>query len=92
MRYNLSEHIEFGTERIERATVKPVLSGNSKRRPKCGFKTDYRFMQVKSIAECPKHSAILSTFINLPFAIQTFVLSIFEWPLKTGFTVISILA
>ena len=23
----------------------------------------------------------------LPFAIKTFVLSIFEWPLKTGFTV-----
>ena len=34
-----------------------------------------------------EHSAILSTFIKLPFAIKTFVLSIFEWPLKTGFTV-----
>ena len=33
------------------------------------------------------HSAILSTFIKLPFAIKTFVLSIFEGPLKTGFTV-----
>ena len=33
------------------------------------------------------HSAILSTFIKLPFSIKTFVLSIFEWPLKTGFTV-----
>ena len=45
-------------------------------------------MQVKSIAECSKeHSAILSTFIKLPFAIKPFVLSIFEWPLKTGFTV-----
>ena len=32
------------------------------------------------------HSAILSTFIKLPFAIMDFVLSIFEWPLKTGFT------
>ena len=30
------------------------------------------------------HSAILSTFIKLPFAIKTFVLSIFEWPLYTG--------
>ena len=36
-------------------------------------------MQVKSILECSK----LSTFIKLPFV---FVLSIFEWPLKTGFT------
>ena len=43
-------------------------------------------MQVKSIAEC-EHSAILSTFIKLPFAIRTFSLTIFEWPLKTGFTV-----
>ena len=34
-----------------------------------------------------EHSAILSTFIKLPFSIKTFVLSIFEWLLKTGFTV-----
>ena len=34
-----------------------------------------------------EHSAILSTFIKLPFAIKSFILSIFEWPLKTGFTV-----
>ena len=33
-----------------------------------------------------EHSAILSTFIKLPFVFKTFVLSIFEWPLKTGFT------
>ena len=35
-----------------------------------------------------EHSAILSTFIKLPFSIKTFILSIFKWPLKTGFTVI----
>ena len=34
-----------------------------------------------------EHSAILSTFIKLPFAIKTFVLPVFKWPLKTGFTV-----
>ena len=50
-------------------------------------------MQVKSIAECFRgsipleHFAIDSTFIKLPFAIKTFVLFIFERPLKTGFTV-----
>ena len=38
-----------------------------------------------------EHSAILSTFIKLPFVIKIFVLSIFEWPLKTGFTVDSIM-
>ena len=34
-----------------------------------------------------EHSAILLTFIKLQFVIKIFVLSIFEWPLKTGFTV-----
>ena len=34
-----------------------------------------------------EHFAIPLTFIKLPFAIKTFVLSIFERPLKTGFTV-----
>ena len=35
----------------------------------------------------PEHSAILSTFIKLPFVIEIFVLSFFEWRLKTGFSV-----
>ena len=39
-------------------------------------------MQVKSIAECSK------TFIKLPFVFKIFVFSIFEWPLKAGFTVV----
>ena len=34
-----------------------------------------------------ENSAIISTFIKLPFVFKTFVLSIFKWPLKTGFTV-----
>ena len=34
-----------------------------------------------------EHSAILSIFIKLSFVIKICVLSIFEWPLKTGFTV-----
>ena len=68
--------------------VKPVLSGHQKEDQKLVFKTDYHLMQVKSIAECSsEHSAILLTFIKLPFVFKTFVLSIFEWPLKTGFTV-----
>ena len=45
---------------------------------------DNRLMQVKSIAEC---TAILLTCIKLPLVIKIFVLSIFEWPLETGFTV-----
>ena len=35
-----------------------------------------------------EHSAKLLTFIKLLFVIKTFVLSIFELPLKTGFTVV----
>ena len=35
-----------------------------------------------------EHSAILSTFLKLPFVIKIIVLSIFEWPLKTGFAVV----
>ena len=46
-------------------------------------------MQVQNIAECSpgEHSAILSTFIKLPFVIKMFVMSIFEWLFYTGFTV-----
>ena len=41
------------------------------------------------MTECSKESntAILLTFIKLPFVIKIFVLSIFEWPLKTGIIV-----
>ena len=39
-------------------TVKPVLSGHSKRRPKLVFKTNYCLIQIKSIAECSKGSIL----------------------------------
>ena len=34
-----------------------------------------------------EHSALLLTFIKLPFGIKIFVLSVFEWTFYTGFTV-----
>ena len=68
-------------------TVKPVLSCHSKRRPKIGFQD-----QLSLNVGQKEHSAILSTFIKLPFVIKIFVLSIFEWPLKTGLTVVFIYA
>ena len=34
-----------------------------------------------------EHSAILLSFIKLPFVIKIFILSIFEWPFYTSFTV-----
>ena len=61
---------------------KTCLKRPLKKKTKSGFSR----MQVKIISE-EEHSAILSTFIKLPFATKTFVLSIFEWPPKTGFTV-----
>ena len=61
-----------------------MYNGLSQKDQKLVFKTNYRLMQVKSIAE-GEPSAILSTFIKLPFVIKIFVLSIFEWLLYTGF-------
>ena len=57
---------------------KPCLKRSlkkKKRRPKLVFKTDYRLMQVKSIAECSPCCHLSFFFVN------------FEWPLKTDFTV-----
>ena len=68
-------------------TVKPVLSGHSKRRPKIGFRNPLRLIAGQKYCRMlhGEHPAILSTFIKLPFIVKSFVLSIFEWPLKTGF-------
>ena len=66
------------------STVKHVLSCHSKR-PKIVFQDRL------SLNAGQKHSALPSTFIKLPFVIKIFVLSIFEWPLKIGFTVCKII-
>ena len=60
-------------------TVKPVLSDHSNQLSLNAGQKYCRMLQGE-------HSAILSTFIKLPFVFKTFVLSIFKWPLKTGFT------
>ena len=69
-------------------TVKPVLTGYSKR-PKIGFQDQLSLYAGQKYCRMlqGEHSAILSTFIKLPFAINTFILSIYQLPLKTGFTV-----
>ena len=38
-----------------------------------------------------EHSTIRLTFIKLPFVFKIFVVSIFEWPFYTGFTVVPII-
>ena len=66
---------------LSRLYSKTCLKQPPKRRPKWGFKTDYRFLHVKSIAEC----AFCNTFdlhqANITSAFKSFVLCIFEWPL-----------
>ena len=54
IRYNVRSFYMFSVH----DTVKPVLSGNSKRRRKLVFKSKYHLMQVKSIAECSKRSIL----------------------------------
>ena len=77
------------SDAITISTVKPVLSGHSKRRPNIVFQDRlslnagqkyYRMLQWE-------HSAILSTFIKLPSVIKIFALFIFDWLLKAGYTV-----
>ena len=71
-------------ENLLKTCVKRLLS-----RPQNGFQDQlslnagqkyWRMLQRE-------HSAILLTFIKLPFVIKVFVLSIFELPFYTGFTV-----
>ena len=65
-----------------------MSNDHSQKDRKLVFKTIYRLMQVKRIEECSRGAFCnTSTFIKLPFVIKIFVLSIFEWPFKTGFTV-----
>ena len=70
------------------------FSSHSKRRPKIVFKTDYRLMQVKSIAECSKGSILQYFRPSLRYHLSLrslfclrYHLDLLFWPLKTGFTV-----
>ena len=74
-------------------TVKPALSSHSKEDQKLGFqfKTDTVIILCRSkvLQNAPvEHPAILLTCIKLLLGFKTIVLSIFEWPLKTGFNVL----
>ena len=61
-----------------------------KKKTKIGFKDQILFNAGQKYCRMLQGelSAILLAFIKLPFVIKNFVLSIFEWPLKTGFTVL----
>ena len=68
---------------------KTCLKRPLKKKTKIGFQARLLLIcRSKVLQNAPReHSAILSAFIKLPFVFKIFVLSIFEWPLKTGFTV-----
>ena len=59
------------------------------KRPKMGFKYQLSLNAGQNYCRMleGEHSAILLTCIKLPHDFKTFVVSISEWPLKTGFTV-----
>ena len=81
----MSSHVQSGdqSKSIQVSTVKPVLNGHSKiDKPKM-LMTNGSLMKVESIAECCNtfdlHCAI--TVLKTDFGL------LFEWPLKTDFTV-----
>ena len=57
--------------------------------PKIGFQDKLSLNAGKKYCRMlqVEHSAIILTFIKIPFIIKNIVLSIFEWPFYTGFTV-----
>ena len=59
-------------------TVKPVLNGHSKRRPEICLEDQISLNAGQKCCRMVQgeHSAILSTFIKLPFVIKIIVLSI----------------
>ena len=60
-------------------TVKPVVSGHSKRRPKIGVQDRLLLNACQKYCRMLlwEHSAILLNLIKLPFANKTFALPIF---------------
>ena len=70
---------------VDLYTVKPVLSGHSKRRPtlfsdRLWLNAGQKYCRMLQW----EHSTIPSTFITLPFVIMIFVLFILEGPFQTG--------
>ena len=69
-----------------------LMHGHSQKDWKIGFQDQLSLNAGQKYCRTlqGEHSAILSTFIELPFVIKIFVLSKFEGPFYTGFTVLAI--
>ena len=81
-----TSHPEYAEQTYSRTCLKRPL----KKKTKIGFQDRILFNAGQKYCKMlqGEHSAILSTLIKLPFVIKIFVFPIFEWPLKTGFTVV----
>ena len=68
---------------------KPCLKRPLKKKTKIGFQDQFSLNAGQKYCRMIplEHSAILLKFIKLPFANKIFVKSIFEWRLKTDYTV-----
>ena len=87
------------TQRLSVPTASPVVEMYSKIcvKPPLSKRLKIAFQEQSSLnagqKNCRmlqgKHSAILSTFIKLPFVKKNFFLSISEWPFYTGCTVLT---
>ena len=77
--------LQISANKNSKTCVKRPLS----RRQKIGFQDQLsRNAGQKCCRKLPlEHSAMLLTFIKLPVVFKIFVLSLFEWPFYTGFTV-----
>ena len=73
-----------GSQALEKYS-KTCLKRPLKEDPLKSFQAQYS----KVLQNAPvEHSAVLLNCIELPHGLKAFVLSIFHWPLKTGFTVL----
>ena len=74
--------------------IKTCVKRPLSKRPKIGFQNQLPLNAGQKYCRMLplEYSAIPITCIKLPFVIKIFVLSIFEWPFYTGFTVLTILA
>ena len=71
-------------------SIKNCVHQPLSKRPKIGFRDQLSLNAGRMYCRMlqGEHSAILSTFIKLPFVIKIFVLPIFQWPFYTGFTIL----
>ena len=78
--------IQMATMTIQQNLCK---TATLKKRPQIGFQDQFSLNADQKYCRMlqGEHSAILSTFIKLLFGIKNFILSTFEWPFYTGFTV-----